>query len=216
MSTEPAAANSPAPLGPLSPFEQLRYAKQIVEIEAQALHGLAARLDTEFCRAVEELYHCPGSVIVTGIGKAGLIGQKLAATLASTGTRSHFIHAGEAVHGDLGRIHRTDTLILLSQSGETRRGHAAPADAQIIRHPDHRHHRQPHQHARSGRARDDRTRRAARKHAPLGLAPSTSTTAMLAMGDALGARDEPDAEFRPRGFCPLPSWRQPGATVGKG
>ena len=83
MSTEPAAANSPAPLGPLSPFEQLRYAKQIVEIEAQALHGLAARLDTEFCRAVEELYHCPGSVIVTGIGKAGLIGQKLAATLAS-------------------------------------------------------------------------------------------------------------------------------------
>src|SRR5436190_1785564 len=80
------AASTP---GPLSPFEQLRYAKQIIEIEAQALVGLAARLDTEFCRAVEELYHCPGSVIVTGIGKAGLIGQKIAATLSSTGTRSH-------------------------------------------------------------------------------------------------------------------------------
>src|SRR5712672_2085879 len=69
--------------GPLSPLEQL-----------------SKRLDTEFCRAVEELYHCPGSVIVTGIGKAGLIGQKIAATLSSTGTRSHFLHAGEAVHGD--------------------------------------------------------------------------------------------------------------------
>src|SRR5260370_17778025 len=114
MSTDAA----PAP-GPLSPFEQLRYAKQIIEIEAQALEGLAARLDTEFWRAVEELYPCPGSVIVTGIGKAGLIGQKIAATLSSTGTRSHFLHAGEAVHGDLGRIHRTDAILMLSQSGET-------------------------------------------------------------------------------------------------
>src|SRR5262245_41166016 len=106
-------------LGPLSPFEQIRYARQIISMEAQALENLAMRLDTEFCRAIDELYHCPGSVIVTGIGKAGLIGQKIAATLASTGTRSHFLHAGEAVHGDLGRIHSTDVVLILSQSGET-------------------------------------------------------------------------------------------------
>ncbi|HJS06143.1 MAG TPA: SIS domain-containing protein, partial [Pirellulales bacterium] len=87
--------------GPLTPFEQLRYARQIIELESQALAAIADRLDMEFCHAVDALYFCAGNVIVTGIGKAGLIGQKLAATLASTGTRSHFLHPAEAIHGDL-------------------------------------------------------------------------------------------------------------------
>src|SRR5438477_3714201 len=103
----------------LTPAEQLRYAREILHLEGQTLVHLAARLDTEFCRAAELLFACPGSVIVTGMGKAGLIGQKVAATLASTGTRGHFLHPGEARHGDLGRIHAEDVVLILSQSGET-------------------------------------------------------------------------------------------------
>jgi len=83
------------------------------------LHQVATRLDTEFCQAVERLFRCRGNVIVAGIGKAGIIGQKIAATLASTGTRSHFLHPAEAMHGDLGRVHQDDVVLLLSQSGET-------------------------------------------------------------------------------------------------
>ena len=104
---------------PLSPFEQLRYARRIVQLEAAALAKLAERLDDQFCRAVDLLYGCRGNVIAIGMGKAGLIAQKIAATLASTGTRSHFLHPGEAFHGDLGRIHHDDVTLVLSQSGET-------------------------------------------------------------------------------------------------
>src|SRR5688572_8407357 len=85
--------------------EQLRYARDVVRLEGQALLELASRLDERFPRAAQQVFACRGSVIVCGMGKAGLIGQKLAATLASTGTRSHFLHPAEAVHGDLGRIH---------------------------------------------------------------------------------------------------------------
>ncbi len=86
-------------------FEQLRYAREILRHEAQIVAQLADRLGDEFCRAVEYLHGCRGSVIVSGMGKAGLIGQKIMATLASTGTRSHCLHPAEAVHGDLGRVH---------------------------------------------------------------------------------------------------------------
>src|SRR5271168_3086575 len=103
----------------LSPADQLRYAREIIQLESRALWKLAERLDGEFCRAVDQVFRCRGSVIVSGMGKAGLIGQKIAATLASTGTRSHFLHPAEAVHGDLGRIHHEDVLLVLSQSGET-------------------------------------------------------------------------------------------------
>ncbi|MBN1854867.1 MAG: SIS domain-containing protein, partial [Pirellulales bacterium] len=91
-----------------SPFEQLRHARQIIEQESQALIGVAQRLDLQFCRAVEYLSQCRGSVIVCGMGKAGLVGQKIMATLGSTGTRSHSLHPAEAVHGDLGRVHPDD------------------------------------------------------------------------------------------------------------
>src|SRR5947207_7454541 len=104
---------------PLSPFEQLRLARDVVRMEGQTLLALADRLGEEFCRAVALLARTRGSVIVSGMGKAGLIGQKIAATLASTGTRSHFLHPSEAIHGDLGRIHRDDCILMLSQSGDT-------------------------------------------------------------------------------------------------
>src|SRR5438034_5336305 len=104
---------------PLNPFEQLRLARDIVRTEAQTLLTLADRLGEDFCHAVALLASTKGSVIVSGMGKAGLIGQKIAATFASTGTRSHFLHPGEAIHGDLGRVHADDVAVILSFSGQT-------------------------------------------------------------------------------------------------
>src|SRR2546423_15593552 len=107
---------------PLSPLEQLRLAREIVRTEGQTLLALADRLGEEFCHAVDLLAATRGSVIVSGMGKAGLIGQKIAATFASTGTRSHFLHPGEAIHGDLGRVHADDVVLILSFSGKTEEG----------------------------------------------------------------------------------------------
>ena len=108
-----------ATAGTLSPFEQLRFARQVILTESRALAQVANRLDGQFCRAVQLAVQCRGSVIVCGMGKAGLVGQKIMATLASTGTPSHCLHPAEAVHGDLGRVNRNDVILILSQSGET-------------------------------------------------------------------------------------------------
>src|SRR6476469_5491032 len=105
---------------PLSPFEQLRLAREIVRTEGQTLLALADRLGEEFCHAVALIAAARGSVIVSGMGKAGLIGQKIAATFASTGTRSHFLHPSEAVHGDLGRVHSEDVALMLSVRCQTK------------------------------------------------------------------------------------------------
>src|SRR5437764_13444362 len=103
-------------IDPQSPFEQLRLARQVMRTEGQTLLALAERLGEEFCHAVALMQSARGSVIVSGMGKAGLIGQKIAATLASTGTRSHFLHPGEAIHGDLGRVCADDVALILSFS----------------------------------------------------------------------------------------------------
>jgi arabinose-5-phosphate isomerase len=171
-------------LGPLSPFEQLRYARDIIEIEAQALEKISTRLGPEFCDATQLLYECAGSVIVSGIGKAGLIGAKISATLASTGTRSIFLHPAEAVHGDLGRIRADDVMLVLSQSGETE---------EVVRLLPSLTRLQVPVIAMTGRATSTLARAATvllslgplQEACPLGMAPSTSTTAMLALGDAL-------------------------------
>jgi arabinose-5-phosphate isomerase len=161
----------------LTDFEQLRYARQIIETESRALALVGKRLDREFCRAVALLYECHGNVIVSGMGKAGLIGQKIMATLASTGTPSHCLHPAEALHGDLGRIHADDVVLILSQSGETEEvSRLLPSLAElavpII--------------AITSRA-DSTLGRAAKvvlelghveEACPLGLAPSSSTTAI--------------------------------------
>ncbi len=168
----------------LSPFEQIRFARHVLQRESLALAELARCLDTRFCRAADLVYLCRGSIIVTGIGKAGLIGQKIVATLASTGTRSHWLHPAEAVHGDLGRVHPSDLVLILSQSGETEevvRLLPSLADLQVP------------VVALTGSAESTLGRAAAvvlelgklEEACSLGLAPSTSTTAMLAMGDAL-------------------------------
>jgi arabinose-5-phosphate isomerase len=181
---------------PYSHFEQLRAGREVLRLEAAAIQDVAQRLDAGFCAAVDLLLACEGSVIVTGMGKAGLIGQKITATLSSTGTRSHFLHPGEAVHGDLGCLHPSDVLLALSNSGETaeicgvlptvkrlrvpiiavtsseRNTLAASADVTIL----------------LGRLREA---------CPWNLAPSASTTAMLAVGDALAL-----VVMKLRGFTP--------------
>ena len=190
----------------ISSAEQLQYAREIIRIEASALASLANRVDDSFCRAVGFLFRCKANVIVTGMGKAGLIGNKIAATLASTGTRSHYLHPAEAVHGDLGRIHADDVVLVLSQSGETeevtRLLPSLDALGVVVI-------------AITG-ARDSALARAAsvvlelgpaKEACSLGLAPSTSTTLMLALGDSLalvtsrmrsfGAEDF--AKFHPAG-----------------
>jgi arabinose-5-phosphate isomerase len=179
MSTEAHALS-----GDLTPFEQLSYARQIIQIESRALGQLAEGLDSEFCQAVDLLHRCQGNVIVTGMGKAGVIGQKIMATLASTGTPSHWLHPAEAVHGDLGRIHRDDVVLILSQSGETEeivrllpslRELGAPILAITSQRT-----------STLGRAATVTVELGHLQEAcAFGLAPTTSTTAMLAIGDAL-------------------------------
>ena len=100
-------------------FEQLQLATEIIKGEADALKNLAANLPDDFCVATDLLLDCDGCVIVTGIGKAGWIGQKTSASLASVGVRSHFLHPAEAIHGDLGRVGPNDIVLVFSNSGET-------------------------------------------------------------------------------------------------
>jgi arabinose-5-phosphate isomerase len=179
MSMEAAVAT-----GELSPFEQLRFARQVILTESRALAKVADRLDGQFCRAVELIFACRRSVIVSGMGKAGLIGQKIMATLASTGTPSHCLHPAEAVHGDLGRVGRDDVMLMLSQSGETEEIVRLLPSLGDLGVP---------MVAITSKAESTLGRAASvvlelgplEEACALGLAPSTSTTAMLAVGDAL-------------------------------
>jgi arabinose-5-phosphate isomerase len=184
----------------------LETARKVLEIEAATLHDLVGRLDARFARAVELIYGCQGRVVVTGMGKSGIIGQKISATLSSTGTPSFFLHPAEAIHGDLGRLVAGDVVVALSYSGETEEllrlldslkrlaiplitltGNPASVLAQT-----------------SDVVIDVSIREEA---CPLGLAPTASTTAMLAMGDALamalldkrGFKEEDYAALHPGG-----------------
>jgi arabinose-5-phosphate isomerase len=177
-------ASAATPLVPRSAFELLQLGRDVLQAEAAALQALVKRFPGEFAAAVELIHECSGCVIVTGMGKAGLIAQKIAATLASTGTPSHFVHPAEAIHGDLGRIHARDLVLALSHSGETEeivRLLPSLADREI-----------PliaitaSQQSQLGRAASVVLPLGPiREACPLGLAPTASTTAMLALGDAL-------------------------------
>lgn len=165
-------------------LEQLQYARQIVQIEAQALATLAGRLDARICDALDCLLACRGNVVVTGMGKAGLVGRKVSATLASTGTRSIFLHPADALHGDLGRVHSDDVVLVLSQSGETEEVLRLLPSLERMRVPIIA--ITARQTSTLGRAAHVTLELGPLREAcPLGLAPSTSTTAMLALGDAL-------------------------------
>jgi len=180
--------------------------KRVLKIEAQAILDLVKRLDKRFTQAVDLMYHCTGKVVVTGMGKSGLIGKKIAATLASTGTPALFLHSAEGVHGDLGMLSREDVVIAISNSGETEEiVKLLPAikrlDVQLI--------------SLTGNIKSTLAKNSdvvldisvKEEACSLGLAPTASTTATLAMGDALaisllekrGFKEQDFAAFHPGG-----------------
>jgi len=162
----------------------LEYARKVIKAEADAISSITPVVDASFVQACKMIYNCSGSCIVSGIGKAGIIGQKISATLASTGTPSHFLHPAEAVHGDLGRLRKNDIVIVLSYGGETDEvvrlinlvkqqeikmiAITGDSDSTLCKHSDVM--------LCMGRMSEA---------CPLGVAPSVSTTCMLAVGDAL-------------------------------
>ena len=162
----------------------LAFAREVLRIEAEAIERVRDRLDDTIARAADLIHRSSGSVIVTGMGKAGLVGQKLAATLASTGTRAFPLHPAEAVHGDLGRIRSSDIVVALSQSGETEEVlRLIPAlrrlRAVLIAITERN-------SSSLGRAANLCVALGPIEEAcPLGLAPSASTTVLMAVGDAL-------------------------------
>src|SRR5438105_1714719 len=180
--------------------ERLAYAREIIRGEAAALERVAQQLDESFLQAVDLLYRCPGRIAITGTGKSADVGQKIAGTLNSTGTRAYVLDATRAAHGDLGMLHQHDVVLVLSLSGEseeivrllpsmrqlafglvalTGNGNstlAQYADVSVVLGP-------------------------LEEVCPLGLAPSTSTTAMIAVGDALAFALSRLREFTPEDFA---------------
>lgn len=184
--------------------------RRVIEHEAQALTALANRLDDDFERAAALISSCSGRVIITGVGKSGIVGRKFAASLASLGTPAYFVHATEAVHGDLGMITGDDVVIALSNSGETAEVvHVAPLMRRrgagliaITARPTSTLARLAEVHLDIG-VREEADRR--------GLAPTTSAIATMALGDALALAVAEDrgltrAQF---GDC------HPGGSLGK-
>lgn len=214
MSRDAAVVRAEGSGEPWNEFRQLREAREIVLAESRVLQQIARRLDERFCQAAEYLFGCEGNVIVSGIGKAGLIGRKIAATLASTGTRAHFLHPAEAVHGDLGCIGAGDVVLILSQSGETEEVNRLLPSLRklgtvII--------------ALTGRAASTLGQAAdvtielgpIAEAGTLGLAPTASAAAMLAVGDALALVVSQMRGFKPEDFARLHPAGQLGFRLSK-
>jgi len=187
----------------------LDYARKVIEAEAEAIRSVTPIVDASFGKAVEMIYNCSGSCIVSGIGKAGIIGQKISATLASTGTPSHFLHPAEAVHGDLGRLRKNDIVIVLSYGGETDEvirlinlvkqleikliAITGDSDSTLCKYSD--------VVLCMGKMSEA---------CPLGVAPSVSTSCMLAIGDALAFTVMKGREFSVEDYARF----HPGGSLG--
>jgi arabinose-5-phosphate isomerase len=185
-------------------------ARQVLEIEAQAIRDLLPRIDADFDRAVETLFACGGRVVVTGMGKSGLIGQKISATLSSTGTPSLFLHPAEAIHGDLGRIVKGDVVLAISHGGDT--GEVLSLVPQVKRLGSPLVALTGNPRSPLAGAADIHLDVSIRQEAcPLGLAPTASTTAALAMGDALSMALLERRGFTVEDFAVL----HPGGRLGK-
>jgi len=190
--------------------EILESARKVIRIEAEAVEILAKRLDENFAKAVLMILECPGRVVVTGMGKSGLICQKMAATMASTGTPAIFLHPAEGVHGDLGMLMKGDLVIAVSNSGETEeiarilpiiKRMGLPLIA-MASSPG----------STLGRAGDVFLDISIKEEAcPLQLAPTASTTVTLAMGDALAVALLLQRGFREEDFALY----HPGGALGK-
>jgi len=185
-------------------------AKRVLLIEAEAVRALAERLGPEFEKAVKILKECKGKVVVTGLGKSGLVGQKISATFASTGTPSFFLHPAEGLHGDIGMLSRGDVILALSNSGETEElikliPYFRRLELQMI--------------AMTGKLDSTLAKSAEvvldvsvkEEACPYDLVPTASTTAMLAMGDALALALLEEKGFKPEDFALL----HPAGTLGK-
>jgi arabinose-5-phosphate isomerase len=184
----------------------LALAERVLRLEAAGILGLCPRLDARFVKAVELLHGCAGRVIVTGMGKSGLVGRKIAATLASTGTPAYFLHPAEGVHGDIGMVASGDVVLGLSNSGETDEVLAVLPTIKRLGIP---------LILLTGTPNSTLARQAdvildvgvSEEACPMNLAPTSSTTAALAMGDALamallevrGLKPEDYAALHPRG-----------------
>ncbi|MFZ5833056.1 MAG: KpsF/GutQ family sugar-phosphate isomerase [Planctomycetota bacterium] len=205
MNTQPARI----PPTRWSSFEQLREAQKVLIAESRAISAVSQRLGEDFAVAANLLYECQGAIIVAGIGKAGLIGQKIAATLASTGTPAHFLHPTEALHGDLGRVRAGDVALVLSQSGET---------DEIVRLLPSLHRAGATIVAITASAASALGKAAAAvielgevpEAGELGLAPTSSAAAMLAVGDALAIVTSQMRQFRREDFARF----HPGGSLG--
>lgn len=183
---------------------------KVLEIERQAIDGLIPRIDDDFARACQLMLGCEGRVVVTGMGKSGHIGGKMAATLASTGTPAFFVHPGEASHGDLGMITRNDVVIAISNSGETAEVVTIVPLIKRLKVP---------LIAMTGKPQSTLARAAdvhvdvsvPQEACPLNLAPTSSTTATLVMGDALAI-----ALLEARGFSEEDfAMTHPGGSLGR-
>jgi arabinose-5-phosphate isomerase len=188
----------------------LELARKVLRIEAEAILGLVDRIDGAFEEAVQLLYDCRGRVIVTGMGKSGIICRKIAATFSSTGTSAWFLHPAEAIHGDLGAIRDDDVVLALSHSGETEElvrllESIRRIGAKLI--------------ALTGHAQSTLAKAAdvtldcgiAEEACPMNLVPTASTTAALAMGDALAMTLLVRKGFREEQFASL----HPGGKLGR-
>lgn len=185
-------------------------AKQVLKIEADSIKQLISRIDKDFEKAADFIYACKGRVVVTGMGKAGIIGQKISATLSSTGTPSLWLHSAEAIHGDLGRVRKEDVVIVISNSGETQEvvdlvPQIKKIGSRLIAVTGNK----KSSLAKNSDAVLDVSIKV--EACPLGLAPMASTTSMLAMGDALCAALMDKRKFKKSDFAFL----HPGGSLGK-
>jgi len=188
----------------------LDLARNVFRLEAKAITALSDKIDSTFINTVEHIYNSKGRVVICGMGKSGHIGKKIAATLASTGTPSFFMHPSEAYHGDLGMLTDSDTVILISNSGETEEvmklvptlKHRKISIISITSNPE----------STLSRLSDYNLDIGAQDEACLlGLAPTTSTTSTLAMGDALAVCLMQKRGFKPENFALF----HPGGSLGR-
>lgn len=191
-------------------MDAIKRARQVLEIESRAVKDLKKSINRDFQRALQFIMNSKGRVVVSGMGKAGIIAQKLSATLSSTGTPSLFLHSAEAIHGDLGRVVKDDAVILLSNSGETDEIKKLlpilkKIGTRIIAITGN-------MHSVLARYADCVLNVSVKKEAcPLGLAPTASTTAMLAMSDALAVCLLELKGFKEKDFA----FYHPGGLLGK-
>ncbi|MBU4370361.1 MAG: KpsF/GutQ family sugar-phosphate isomerase [Syntrophaceae bacterium] len=189
--------------------QSIRQAKEVLQLEAESILQLIDRVGEDFSRAVELIYRCTGRVIVAGIGKSGLIGRKVVATLTSTGTQALFLHPVEGLHGDLGIVTKDDVLVAISNSGETDELNMIVDSIRAIGVP---------RIAFTGNLSSTLARfcdividvGVAKEACPFGLAPTSSSTAALAMGDALAVALIHRRNFQEKDFFKF----HPGGSLG--